>query len=109
MKFSFNFLLSGSGFAAIAVATVAVPASAKETETTVGSDIVVTEQRTTRDITPPTHQITTLEREDVESARAASDTLSTILAKAVPGLADSSRTITDYGQTLPDHGARLGR
>lgn len=56
-------------------------------------------------LTPPTHQITRLDREAIEDGRAASDTLSTILAKAVPGLADSSRTMTDYGQTLRGRGA----
>lgn len=68
-------------------------------------DIVVTAQRTTSGIVSPGHQITTLDREKLETDRTVSDTLSTVLAKAVPGLADSSRTITDFGQTLRGRGA----
>ena len=55
----------------------------------------------------PSHPITRLDRETVEAGRAVSDTLSGVLAKAVPGLADSSRTITDYGQSLRGRGALL--
>lgn len=87
-----------------ATAAFATPALAQDAE---GSEIIVTAQRTNPDITPPTHQITTIEREELEMARAASDTLSTILAKAVPGLADSSRTMTDYGQTLRGRGSLI--
>ena len=68
-------------------------------------DILVTAQRTSSGIVAPGHQITTLDREKVEADRTVSDTLSTVLAKAVPGLADSSRTITDFGQTLRGRGA----
>lgn len=87
-----------------ATAAFATPALAQDAE---GGEIIVTAQRTNPDITPPTHQITTIDREELEMARAASDTLSTILAKAVPGLADSSRTMTDYGQTLRGRGSLI--
>lgn len=69
------------------------------------ADILVTAQRTRSGIVAPGHQITTLDRERIETDRTVSDTLSTVLAKAVPGLADSSRTITDFGQTLRGRGA----
>lgn len=51
-------------------------------------------------LTPQTRQVTTLEREEIETLRQGSDSLATMLSKAVPGMADSSHTITDYGQTL---------
>lgn len=86
------------------LASIPAPTHAEDEQKS-GGDIVVTAQRTSSGIVAPTHQITTIDREALETARAASDTLSTILAKAVPGLADSSRTITDYGQTLRGRGA----
>ncbi|MGH6998546.1 MAG: TonB-dependent receptor plug domain-containing protein, partial [Phenylobacterium sp.] len=95
MAFKFNCLAQAS--LAVLAAGLAAPAAAAEINV---SEIVVTAQRTTAQVTAPTHQITRLDREEIEAGRAASDTLSTILAKAVPGLADSSRTMTDYGQTL---------
>ena len=92
---------------AIACVSLAAPALAEEKIDAGSHDIVVTAQRTRSDVTPPTRQITTLQRTDIETARAVSDTLSTVLAKAVPGLADSSRTMTDYGQTLRERGALI--
>lgn len=62
--------------------------------------IVVTAQRTRAGIVAPGHQVTILDQQSVESGRATSDTLATLLAKAVPGLADSSRVMSDFGQTL---------
>nr|WP_251007921.1 TonB-dependent receptor [Sphingobium sp. BHU LFT2] len=67
---------------------------------TPAQDIVVTAQRTRAGIVAPGHQVTIIDRQSVESGRAASDTLATLLAKAVPGLADSSRVMSDFGQTL---------
>ena len=72
-----------------------------------GDDIVVTAQRSRSGIVASGHQLTTIDRDQIELARTASDTLSTILAKTVPGLADSSRTITDFGQTLRGRGALI--
>lgn len=85
-------------------AAACVPAPAAAENDKENGDIIVTAQRTTADITPPVHPITLIEREELEMARTASNSLSTILAKTVPGLADSSRTITDYGQTLRGRG-----
>ncbi|MCI1143646.1 TonB-dependent receptor plug domain-containing protein [Sphingomonas sp. WKB10] len=70
-------------------------------------DIVVTAQRSRSDIVASGHQVTTIDQSQIELARSASDTLATILAKTVPGLADSSRTITDFGQTLRGRGALI--
>ncbi len=104
MAFKFNGLLAQASLAAL-VAALATPAAADEAAAINVGEIVVTAQRITSQITAPTHQITTLDREEIEAGRAASDTLSTLLAKAVPGLADSSRTMTDFGQTLRGRGA----
>ena len=43
-----------------------------------------------------------LDEKQIELLRnGSSGNIATVLAKAVPGLSDSSRTITDYGQTGP--------
>ncbi|WP_067186601.1 TonB-dependent receptor [Sphingopyxis granuli] len=81
------------------------PALAAEDAGTASNDILVTAQRTRNTIVAPGHQVTTLDRTMIETSRSVSDTLSTILAKAVPGLGDSSHTITDFGQTLRGRGA----
>ncbi|ATQ44842.1 TonB-dependent siderophore receptor [Caulobacter mirabilis] len=89
------------------VALAASPVAAEQTSAVDVGEIVVTAQRTSSQVSAPTHQVTTLKREEIEAGRAVSDTLSTLLAKAVPGLADSSRTMTDYGQTLRGRGALI--
>src|SRR3546814_4943467 len=48
----------------------------------------------------PIRQVTTLKREQLETLREGSDNLATLLSKVVPGMSDSSHTITDFGQTL---------
>lgn len=92
-------------FILLSAAVTCLPAPAAAQNGKENGDIIVTAQRTTADITPPVHPITIIDHEELEMARTASGTLSTILAKTVPGLADSSRTITDYGQTLRGRGA----
>ncbi|WP_420840754.1 TonB-dependent siderophore receptor [Herbaspirillum robiniae] len=62
--------------------------------------IEVSAQRTNSKLIRPTRQSTSVEREELNELRQASDSLATLLSKVVPGMADSSRTITDYGQTL---------
>ena len=56
--------------------------------------------RTQSDLMAPTRQVTVLEREELDSLRQGSDSVATLLSKVVPGMADSSHTITDFGQTL---------
>ncbi|MFW7341300.1 TonB-dependent receptor [Pollutimonas sp. H1-120] len=56
--------------------------------------------RTESNLMSPTQQITTLEHEQLDTLRTGSDSVATLLSKVVPGMADSSHTITDYGQTL---------
>ena len=56
--------------------------------------------RTQSDLMAPTRQVTTLTREELDSLRQGSDSVATLLSKVIPGMADSSHTITDFGQTL---------
>lgn len=64
------------------------------------SSLEITSSRTSSNLVPQARQVSVIEREQLEQLRQGSDSLATILAKSVPGMADSSRTITDYGQTL---------
>lgn len=90
--------------ASMGAAAAAQTAGSRQDQANV-DDIVVTAERTRSGIVASGHQLTTIDQAEIELARTASDTLSTILAKTVPGLADSSRTITDFGQTLRGRGA----
>jgi iron complex outermembrane receptor protein len=63
-------------------------------------DTVTVTARTQNNLVAPSRQVTVLEAEEVEKLRQGSDSLATLISKAVPGMADSSHTITDYGQTL---------
>lgn len=62
--------------------------------------IEISAQRTHSNLIRPTRQSTAIEREELDELRQGSDSLATVLSKVVPGMADSSHTITDYGQTL---------
>lgn len=62
--------------------------------------IEIMAQRTNSNLIRPTRQSNVIEREELNELRQASDGMATLLSKVVPGMADSSRTITDYGQTL---------
>ena len=64
------------------------------------SSLEITSSRTSSNLVPQARQVNVLEREQLEQLRQGSDSLATVLAKSIPGMADSSRTITDYGQTL---------
>lgn len=77
-------------------AGVAAPASAVMEL----SSLEITSSRTSSSLVPQARQVSVIEREQLEQLREGSDSLATMLAKSVPGMADSSRTITDYGQTL---------
>ncbi len=76
--------------------SVAAPASAVMEL----SSLEITSSRTSSSLVPQARQVSVIEREQLEQLREGSDSLATVLAKSVPGMADSSRTITDYGQTL---------
>lgn len=63
-------------------------------------NLEISASRLNSDLVPPARQVNVIEREQLEQLRQGSDSLATLLAKSIPGMADSSRTITDYGQTL---------
>lgn len=83
---------------------VVVPDAAPVPDSAAGavelSSLEITSSRTRSDLGPQARQVSVIEREQLEQLRQGSDSLATLLAKSVPGMADSSRTVTDYGQTL---------
>lgn len=60
----------------------------------------ITASRTSSSLVSATRQSTVLEHEQLQELRQGSESLATVLAKAIPGMSDSSRTVTEYGQTL---------
>ncbi|MHC5128362.1 TonB-dependent receptor [Pseudomonas inefficax] len=60
----------------------------------------ITASRTSSNLVSATRQSTVLEHEQLQELRQGSESLATVLAKAIPGMSDSSRTVTEYGQTL---------
>lgn len=83
-------------------ATIIEPASAGQPQ--VMAPIEVSASRTASNLVSPVQQTIVLERDALQELRTGSDSLATILSKTVPGMADSSRTMTDYGQTLRGRG-----
>lgn len=61
---------------------------------------VVITARTDSEIIEPSRSVTLIEKEELDKLRQGSDSLATLLGKAITGLADSTHTITEYGQTL---------
>ncbi|MEG1626163.1 TonB-dependent receptor [Pseudomonas sp.] len=64
------------------------------------ASLEISSSRLNSDLVPQARQVNVIEREQLEQLRQGSDGLATLLAKSIPGMSDSSRTITDYGQTL---------
>ncbi|AIG02005.1 siderophore receptor [Pseudomonas fluorescens] len=64
------------------------------------ASLTISASRLDSDVVPQARQVNVIEHKQLEQLRQGSDSLATLLAKSVPGMADSSRTITDYGQTL---------
>lgn len=60
----------------------------------------VASQRTKSDLMRPTRQVNVIEHEELNELRQGSDSFATLLSKIIPGMADSSHTISDFGQTL---------
>ena len=83
-------------------AIILEPASAAAP--TVLAPIEVSASRMASNLGSPVQQTIVLERDNLQELRTGSDSLATVLSKVVPGMADSSRTITDYGQTLRGRG-----
>ncbi|EKZ96584.1 ferric alcaligin E [Cupriavidus sp. HMR-1] len=94
----------------VSAAPAAAPAMASDTlhataqPTTVLAAVEVTASRTSSDLVRPTRQSTVLERTELEELKTGSDSLATVLSKVIPGMADSSHTVTDFGQTLRGRG-----
>lgn len=113
----FSYLLTGSGLqaqrlpnggytlraqagAAAPVAVAAPVAIRKNVEQQDLPAIDVVAQRMDSKLIRPTRQVNVIEREELDELRQASGSVAALLSKVVPGMADSSRTITEYGQTL---------
>ncbi|HWU97484.1 MAG TPA: TonB-dependent receptor [Oxalicibacterium sp.] len=98
--------LTNGGFTLQALPVVAKPVAATvpvKQQESVPQDlpaIDVVAQRMDSNLIRPTRQVTVIEREELNELRQASTSVATLLSKVVPGMADSSRTITDFGQTL---------
>ncbi len=71
------------------------------------STITITAARTD-EVQTSSKQVTKLDEKQIGLLKnASSGNIATVLAKAVPGLSDSSRTITDFGQTLRGRNALI--
>lgn len=62
--------------------------------------VTIIDQRSDSSLMQPTRQVTVIEGQELESLRATAPNLSSMLAKSVPGLSDSSRNLSDFGMTL---------
>lgn len=87
-----TFVIVAQGAPASSPVTQSVPVEMAQME--------ITASRTSSSLVSATRQSTVLEHEQLQELRQGSDSLATALAKAIPGMSDSSRTITEYGQTL---------
>nr|WP_225917469.1 TonB-dependent receptor [Pseudomonas kurunegalensis] len=87
-----TFVIVAQGAPASSPVTQSVPVEMAQME--------ITASRTSSSLVSATRQSTVLEHEQLQELRQGSDSLATVLAKAIPGMSDSSRTITEYGQTL---------
>ncbi len=61
---------------------------------------VIITARTDSEVVEPSRSVTLIEKEELDTLRQGSDSLATLLGKAITGMADSSHTITESGQTL---------
>ncbi|AHD15006.1 membrane protein [Pseudomonas sp. FGI182] len=87
-----TFVIVAQGAPASSPATQSVPVEMAQME--------ITASRTSSSLVSATRQSTVLEHEQLQELRQGSESLATVLAKAIPGMSDSSRTVTEYGQTL---------
>lgn len=95
-------LFSNSSFA-VTPTEVANPDKSSEVLPTIS----ITASRTD-ELSSSAKQVTQLDENQIELLKnASSGNIATVLAKIVPGLSDSSRTITDYGQTLRGRNALI--
>ncbi|OZI44777.1 TonB-dependent siderophore receptor [Bordetella genomosp. 5] len=69
--------------------------------------VSVSTDRLASDLMAPTRSVTVIDGETLEDLRDSSPNLATMLTKAVPGMSDSSRNLTDFGQTLRGRNALI--
>lgn len=85
-----------------------ISAAATHDSPAVMPTVVVTDERMGGSLAQPARQITVVEGQELDDLRAISpNNIGTMLSKAVPGLSDSSRTLTDFGQTLRGRNALI--
>ncbi|MEF9994847.1 MAG: TonB-dependent receptor, partial [Acinetobacter sp.] len=103
-------LLSISGFIFLTNSSFAAsPSEIEESEKKIERLPTLTITATRADeVQEKSKQVTKLDEKQLELLKnGSSGNIATVLAKAVPGLSDSSRTITDYGQTLRGRNALI--
>ncbi|EHP40279.1 ferric alcaligin E [Cupriavidus basilensis OR16] len=88
---------------AATAATAATAAPAQEPARMLEA-VEVTASRTSSDLMRPTRQVTVIDRAEIDALKAGSDSVATLLSKVIPGMSDSSHTVTDFGQTLRGRG-----
>jgi iron complex outermembrane recepter protein len=103
-------LISIGGFIFLSQSSFAVSSTEvtdNENKTTALPTITVSASRSD-ELSSSAKQVTKLDEKQIEFLNnASSGNIATVLAKVVPGLSDSSRTITDYGQTLRGRNALI--
>lgn len=97
--------LAGSGLVVDTTASGAfsirrAPAAAETAPVQALPEMTVTTSRIGSSLMAPTQSVTVIEDRELDDLRATSPNLGVLLSKAVPGLSDSSRNLTDFGQTL---------
>ncbi|WP_311221837.1 MULTISPECIES: TonB-dependent receptor [unclassified Acidovorax] len=98
-------LLAGSGLEAVESAPnaylvrPAAPAAARDGMAATLATVTVASERIASTFVAPARQVTTLTRDEI-ALLPPGDGLGGVLARSVPGLSDSNRSISDYGQTL---------
>ncbi|WP_191578788.1 TonB-dependent siderophore receptor [Achromobacter insolitus] len=107
-------VLAGSDLQAISLASGAITiqrlpnrpdAAAPEVQTL--PVVSVSTDRLASNLMAPTRSVTVIEGETLDDLRDNSPNLATMLTKAVPGMSDSSRNLTDFGQTLRGRNALI--
>lgn len=100
-------VLQGSGLQAVSLAGGAIAIQRSPTppgdaalEVQTMPAVSVSSDRLSSNLMAPTRSVTLIEGETLDDLRDSSPNLATMLTKAVPGMSDSSRNLTDFGQTL---------
>lgn len=107
-------VLAGSDLQAVSLASGAISIQrlpnrpdAAEPEVQTLPVVSVSTDRLASNLMAPTRSVTVIEAETLDDLRDNSPNLATMLTKAVPGMSDSSRNLTDFGQTLRGRNALI--